>query len=152
VGSSPIARSRTARDGGFYNLMATWPSGKARVCKTLIMGSNPIVASFVLMLRRYRCPPLVSAPPWPWLKPAVSCLPHFYPESGEVKWLIPGGTLEFCECLPLGALREFTEETGFQAEVTGLLDVSEVLQPEKPYHSITITYWGKITGGVLRPE
>ena len=25
--------------------MATWPSGKARVCKTLIMGSNPIVAS-----------------------------------------------------------------------------------------------------------
>ena len=24
---------------------ATWPSGKARVCKTLIMGSNPIVAS-----------------------------------------------------------------------------------------------------------
>ena len=25
--------------------MATWPSGKARVCKTLIIGSNPIVAS-----------------------------------------------------------------------------------------------------------
>ena len=38
MGSSPIARSR------FSNL-ATWPSGKARVCKTLIMGSNPIVAS-----------------------------------------------------------------------------------------------------------
>jgi hypothetical protein len=25
--------------------MATWPSGKARLCKSLIMGSNPIVAS-----------------------------------------------------------------------------------------------------------
>ena len=25
--------------------MATWPSGKARVCKTLITGSNPVVAS-----------------------------------------------------------------------------------------------------------
>ena len=25
--------------------MATWPSGKARVCKTLIRGSNPLVAS-----------------------------------------------------------------------------------------------------------
>ena len=25
--------------------MASWPSGKARVCKTLIMGSNPIDAS-----------------------------------------------------------------------------------------------------------
>jgi hypothetical protein len=24
---------------------ATWPSGKARVCKTLITGSNPVVAS-----------------------------------------------------------------------------------------------------------
>ena len=25
--------------------LATWPSGKARVCKTLITGSNPVVAS-----------------------------------------------------------------------------------------------------------
>jgi hypothetical protein len=25
--------------------LATWPSGKARLCKSLIMGSNPIVAS-----------------------------------------------------------------------------------------------------------
>jgi hypothetical protein len=25
--------------------LASWPSGKARVCKTLIMGSNPIDAS-----------------------------------------------------------------------------------------------------------
>ena len=42
VGSSPIARS-------YYQLIvATWPSGKARVCKTLITGSNPVVAFFVL--------------------------------------------------------------------------------------------------------
>jgi hypothetical protein len=27
------------------HLMATWPSGKARVCKTLTTGSNPVVAS-----------------------------------------------------------------------------------------------------------
>ena len=37
VGSSPIARS--------YYYMASWPSGKARVCKTLITGSNPVDAS-----------------------------------------------------------------------------------------------------------
>jgi hypothetical protein len=37
VGSSPIARSFVA--------MASWPSGKARVCKTLITGSNPVDAS-----------------------------------------------------------------------------------------------------------
>jgi hypothetical protein len=30
----------------FHRLLATWPSGKARVCKTLITGSNPVVASF----------------------------------------------------------------------------------------------------------
>jgi len=40
VGSSPITRS-------LFQKMATWPSGKARVCKTLITGSNPVVASSV---------------------------------------------------------------------------------------------------------
>ena len=33
------------RRRGAANLLATWPSGKARVCKTLITGSNPVVAS-----------------------------------------------------------------------------------------------------------
>lgn len=30
---------------GAMRNVATWPSGKARVCKTLITGSNPVVAS-----------------------------------------------------------------------------------------------------------
>jgi hypothetical protein len=38
VGSSPIARSH-------YLNTASWPSGKARVCKTLITGSIPVDAS-----------------------------------------------------------------------------------------------------------
>jgi hypothetical protein len=37
VGSNPIARS--------IGCTASWPSGKARVCKTLITGSNPVDAS-----------------------------------------------------------------------------------------------------------
>ena len=41
--SSLAARSFFYR--GSFSDMATWPSGKARVCKTLIIGSNPIVAS-----------------------------------------------------------------------------------------------------------
>ena len=56
VGPNPIARSRKyskrlARNGSAQamtasqSFMATSPSGKARVCKTLIMGSNPIDAS-----------------------------------------------------------------------------------------------------------
>jgi hypothetical protein len=56
VGSNPIARSESpdgwqiwfpANHGlpAKFLYPATSPSGKARVCKTLIMGSNPIVAS-----------------------------------------------------------------------------------------------------------
>ena len=41
--SSLAARSFFYR--GSFSDTATWPSGKARVCKTLIIGSNPIVAS-----------------------------------------------------------------------------------------------------------
>ena len=44
-----VASSSLAARSFFYKakyfFMATWPSGKARVCKTLIIGSNPIVAS-----------------------------------------------------------------------------------------------------------
>lgn len=59
MGPNPIARSKyikwlarmvqqaiAASQMIYVHLyMATSPSGKARVCKTLIMGSNPIVAS-----------------------------------------------------------------------------------------------------------
>jgi hypothetical protein len=47
VGSNPIARFKAS--GGVilrrYDHRATSPRGKARVCKTLIAGSNPAVAS-----------------------------------------------------------------------------------------------------------
>ncbi len=42
---------------------ATWPSGKARVCKTLITGSNPVVASTFLSLRDPRALTGVSQSP-----------------------------------------------------------------------------------------
>ena len=48
TGSSPVARSQQMQATPCclqLSYKATWPSGKARVCKTLIMGSNPIVAS-----------------------------------------------------------------------------------------------------------
>lgn len=49
--SSLAARSFFYRED-FQPGMATWPSGKARVCKTLIIGSNPIVASNFLKTLR----------------------------------------------------------------------------------------------------
>ena len=50
MGSNPIARSKPLRDRPAdrqaisRNRVATWPSGKAEVCKTSITGSNPVVA------------------------------------------------------------------------------------------------------------
>jgi hypothetical protein len=49
VGSSPIARSGRIAGGknpsAILYCQASWPSGKARVCKTLTTGSNPVDAS-----------------------------------------------------------------------------------------------------------
>ena len=46
AGSNPVSRSNLF-------LMATWPSGKAEVCKTSISSSNLDVASSKLTLRRF---------------------------------------------------------------------------------------------------
>jgi hypothetical protein len=43
-GPNPLARSGSAPETGRIH-PATSPSGKARVCKTLTVGSNPTVAS-----------------------------------------------------------------------------------------------------------
>jgi ADP-ribose pyrophosphatase YjhB (NUDIX family) len=60
--------------------------------------------------------------------------------------------VSFGEGLQQAAVRELYEETGLQAEVIGLLDVSEVILPERPYHSITLAFLGRVTGGSLRAE
>jgi 8-oxo-dGTP diphosphatase len=82
----------------------------------------------------------------------IVLVPSYDTDAGPVQWCIPGGRLRFGECLEAAAVREFEEETGFGAEVGGLLDVSEVILPERPYHSITITFSGRLLGGEERPE
>jgi 8-oxo-dGTP diphosphatase len=79
-------------------------------------------------------------------------VPHYRTDAGAVQWVVPGGKVEFGESLQEAAVREFFEETGLQAEVTGLLHVSEVIIPDRPYHSITISFSGRVTGGELRAE
>jgi ADP-ribose pyrophosphatase YjhB (NUDIX family) len=79
-------------------------------------------------------------------------VPHYDTDAGTVQWNIPGGSVAFGESLHHAALREFSEETGLQAYVTGLLDVSEVILPDRPWHSITITFSGSIAGGELAAE
>lgn len=79
-------------------------------------------------------------------------VPHYQTDAGAVQWNLPGGRVEFGEGVEAAALREFEEETGLRARITGLLTVSEVILPERPWHSITITYTGSIIDGQVTPE
>ena len=79
-------------------------------------------------------------------------MPHYDTDTGPIQWNVPGGRVRFGESLQETAVREFREETGLQAQITGLLDVSEVILPERPWHSITVTFSGSITGGELASE
>ena len=82
----------------------------------------------------------------------ILLLPHYDTDAGRVQWCIPGGRLGFGESLREAAEREFEEETGLRAQAGELLDVSEVVLPERPYHSITITFSGSVLDGETRPE
>ena len=82
----------------------------------------------------------------------ILLVPHYDTNEYPVQWNLPGGRVDFCESLQLAAMREFQEETGLTATVEKLLDVSEVVLPEKPYHSITITFLGRIVSGVMHAE
>ncbi len=82
----------------------------------------------------------------------ILLVPHFDIGGTPVEWNIPGGRVEFGERVEEAAVREFLEETGLRATIVGLLDVSEVLITDRPYHSITITYIGQVAGGQLSSE
>lgn len=82
----------------------------------------------------------------------ILLVPHFATSAGAVQWVVPGGQVEFGESLKEAAVREFFEETGLQAQALELLDVSEVILADRPYHSITISFSGRVSDGTLRAE
>ena len=66
--------------------------------------------------------------------------------------VFPAANSSLGRCLEEAAKREFVQETGLRVEGCQLLDVSEVILPERPYHSITITLSGRVKGGEIRSE
>jgi ADP-ribose pyrophosphatase YjhB (NUDIX family) len=86
------------------------------------------------------------------LEGRILLVPHYNTDAGPVQWVIPGGRVEYGETLEAAAIREFKEETGLIVRITGLVDVSQVIIPERDWHSVTITFAGEITGGKPMPE
>jgi ADP-ribose pyrophosphatase YjhB (NUDIX family) len=82
----------------------------------------------------------------------ILLVPHYHTDVGPLQWVIPGGAVEFGEKLQTAAIREFRGETGLQAECDEMLDIYENVQPDRPWHSITIAFLGKVIGGKITPE
>ena len=67
------------------------------------------------------------------------------PRQGD--WSLPGGRIEPGERAMEAALRELHEETGVEAEITGLIDVVDGLFPEAGRHYVLIDYVARWISG-----
>lgn len=70
------------------------------------------------------------------------------PRRGE--WSLPGGRIEPGEGARAAALRELAEETGVEAEITGLIDVVDGVFPEAGLHYVLIDFSARWIAGEPR--
>jgi 8-oxo-dGTP diphosphatase len=69
-------------------------------------------------------------------------------------WSLPGGRIEWGERAADAALRELIEETGVEAELTGLIEVADGLFGEGPVperHYVLVDYAARWLAGEPRP-
>ncbi len=79
---------------------------------------------------------------------------------GERRWTLPGGGVELHETPAEGAIREVREESGYEVELTGVLEVDTFViasherqaPVDRALRAIRVLYAGRIVGGELTPE
>ncbi len=70
------------------------------------------------------------------------------------QWSIPGGGLEYGECVKDAVIREVREETGVEIELIALLDVFDAIAPDSEQaaaHMVIIDYVAEWTAGEPAP-
>jgi 8-oxo-dGTP diphosphatase len=72
-------------------------------------------------------------------------------ESGGIRWWLPGGQVTSGEPVSAVARRKFEEEIGFQAEIIGILDLEEIVIPVNAFHSLIVTFLGRLMVDAARP-
>ncbi len=67
-------------------------------------------------------------------------------------WAIPGGFVDYGERVEDAAVREASEETSLEVELTKLVGVYSDPDRDPRGHTVSITYTARIIGGQLRSD
>lgn len=73
-------------------------------------------------------------------------------KNGNSYWLLPGGGLEYGECMLDAVKREVKEETGLDVDVGEVVLIWESLPPDGSRHGVNICFRSSVTGGELRTQ
>lgn len=80
-------------------------------------------------------------------------------EHGRDGWTLPGGGIEGEEHPAVAAVREISEETGYEAEIDRLLGIDTITVPAErrfsgdvPLYAMRVVYRAHVTGGALSNE